>query len=52
MSDQVLTPRSGRRVDVEGVWKSYGSRPFVVRDVSFALEPESCPLSRTDGVME
>jgi ABC-type Fe3+/spermidine/putrescine transport system ATPase subunit len=39
MSDQSVSRRSGRRLDVEGVWKSYGSRPFVVRDVSFALEP-------------
>jgi putative spermidine/putrescine transport system ATP-binding protein len=39
MSDQSPSRRSGRRLDVEGVWKSYGSRPFVVRDVSFTLEP-------------
>jgi len=39
MSDQSLSRRSGRRLDVEGVWKSYGNRPFVVRDVSFTLEP-------------
>jgi len=39
MSDLSLPRRSGRRLDVEGVWKSYGSQPFVVRDVSFVLEP-------------
>jgi ABC-type Fe3+/spermidine/putrescine transport system ATPase subunit len=39
MSDLPIPPRAGRRLDVEGVWKSYGSEPFVVRDVSFALEP-------------
>ena len=39
MSDLALPPRTGRRLDVEGVWKSYGSGPFVVRDVSFMLEP-------------
>lgn len=39
MSDLSLSQRGGRRLDVEGVWKSYGSQPFVVRDVSFALEP-------------
>src|SRR5439155_23003457 len=39
MSDLPLPPRAGRRLDVKGVWKSYGSGPFVVRDVSFMLEP-------------
>jgi len=39
MIDLPLSRRSGRRLDVEDVWKSYGSQPFVVRDVSFVLEP-------------
>ncbi len=39
MSDRPAQPRTGRRLDVEGVWKSYGNDAFVVRDVSFVLEP-------------
>jgi putative spermidine/putrescine transport system ATP-binding protein len=39
MSDAPLSRRNGRRLDVEGAWKSYAGQPFVVRDVSFALEP-------------
>jgi putative spermidine/putrescine transport system ATP-binding protein len=39
MNDPSLSQRSGRRLDVEGVWKAYGGQPFVVRDVTFVLEP-------------
>src|SRR5215831_7291828 len=39
MNDPPLSQRSGRRLDVEGVWKAYGGQPFVVRDVTFVLEP-------------
>ena len=39
MNDPSLPQRSGRRLDVEGVWKAYGGQPFVVRDVTFVLEP-------------
>jgi putative spermidine/putrescine transport system ATP-binding protein len=39
MSDLPPPSRTGRRLDVEGVWKSYGNERFVVRDVSFVLEP-------------
>jgi len=39
MNDPSLSQRNGRRLDVEGVWKAYGSQPFVVRDVTFVLEP-------------
>jgi ABC-type Fe3+/spermidine/putrescine transport system ATPase subunit len=43
MSDLVsavaLPPRTGRHLDVDGVWKSYGGEKFVVRDASFVLEP-------------
>jgi putative spermidine/putrescine transport system ATP-binding protein len=43
MSDLVsavaLPPRTGRHLDVDGVWKTYGGEKFVVRDVSFVLEP-------------
>jgi putative spermidine/putrescine transport system ATP-binding protein len=31
--------RAGRRLEVAGVWKRYDSGPYVVEDVSFALEP-------------
>jgi ABC-type Fe3+/spermidine/putrescine transport system ATPase subunit len=31
--------QSGRRLDVEGLWKTYGDAFYAVRDVSFALEP-------------
>jgi ABC-type Fe3+/spermidine/putrescine transport system ATPase subunit len=39
MNAPSLSQRSGRRLDVEGVWKAYGGQPFVVRDVTFVLEP-------------
>jgi putative spermidine/putrescine transport system ATP-binding protein len=39
MSDLDLSARTGRRLDVEGVWKAYAKDVFVVRDVSFVLEP-------------
>src|SRR6516225_10467619 len=39
MNDPSLSQRNGRHLDMEGVWKAYGSQPFVVRDVSFILEP-------------
>ena len=39
MNDPSLSQRSGRRLDVESVWKAYGGQPFVVRDVTFVLEP-------------
>jgi putative spermidine/putrescine transport system ATP-binding protein len=39
MSELPPQSRTGRRLDVEGVWKSYGNEHFVVRDVSFVLEP-------------
>ena len=39
MNDPSLSQRNGRRLDMEGVWKAYGSQPFVVRDVTFVLEP-------------
>ena len=38
MSD-LVPPRTGRRLDVDGVWKAYAKGICVVRDVSFALEP-------------
>ncbi len=31
--------RSGRRLDVDGLWKTYGDASYAVRDISFALEP-------------
>ena len=39
MSDLAPSPRTGRRLDVDGVWKAYAKGIFVVRDVSFALDP-------------
>ena len=39
MNEPSLSQRSSRRLDVEGVWKAYGGQPFVVRDVTFVLEP-------------
>jgi ABC-type Fe3+/spermidine/putrescine transport system ATPase subunit len=39
VSDLAPPPRTGRRLDVDGVWKAYAKGIFVVRDVSFALEP-------------
>jgi putative spermidine/putrescine transport system ATP-binding protein len=39
MSAASPPPRAGRRVEVERVWKSYDGKLFVVRDVSFVLEP-------------
>jgi putative spermidine/putrescine transport system ATP-binding protein len=39
MSDPSPSPPAGRHLEVDGVWKSYGRANFVVRDVSFVLEP-------------
>lgn len=35
----VATRASGRRLEVDGVWKAYDSGSYVVQDVSFTLEP-------------
>ncbi len=39
MREATTAPRAGRRLEVDGVWKTYDGQAFVVRDVSFILEP-------------
>jgi putative spermidine/putrescine transport system ATP-binding protein len=35
----VTTRATGRRLEVDGVWKAYDNGPYVVEDASFTLEP-------------
>jgi len=39
MNEHTSSPRAGRSLEVDSVWKTYDGEAFVVRDVSFVLQP-------------